>query len=134
MIECGWVMKKLEDKIVEYFNMWLKKDFSKIEEIFEDDIIYSESYGPEYHGLVQVGKWFADWGRHATVLEWNVKEFISKGNKIVAEWYYECNFDGVIYGFDGVSIVEFNENEKIYSIKEFKSKAEHNSPYKINSK
>jgi len=128
----GGLMKRQEDKIKAYFAMWLSKDISGIEEIFEDVILYSESYGPEYHGLVQFKKWFVDWCRHATVLEWNVKQFITQDKVTVVEWYYECNYDGVIYGFDGVSIVEFNENEKICSIKEFKSRAEHNSPYAIN--
>ena len=124
-------MKKQEEKIKAYFSMLLRNDISGIEEIFEDDILYSESYGPEYHGLEQMKKWFLDWCRHATVLEWNVKQFISQDKVTVAEWYFECNFDGVIYGFDGVSIVEFNDYEKICSIKEFKSKSEHNSPYSI---
>ena len=128
-MEYGWVMKRREDKILAYFGMWLSKDISGIEGIFEENVLYSESYGPEYHGLDQVKKWFANWCIHATVLEWNVKQFISQDKVTVAEWYFECNYDGVIYGFDGASIIEFNENEKIFSIKEFKSKQEHNSPY-----
>ena len=133
-MEYGWVMKRREDMVRTYFDMWLKKDISGIDGIFSDDVLYSESYGPEYHGLEQVKKWFIDWCRHATVLEWKVKQFISQDKVTVVEWYFECNFDGVIYGFDGVSIVGFSENEKICSIKEFKSKAEHNSPYIISSK
>ena len=128
-MEYGWVMKRQEDKILAYFDMWLSKDISGIEGIFEENVLYSESYGPEYHGLDQVKKWFANWCIHATVLEWNVKQFISQDKVTVAEWYFECNYDGVIYGFDGASIIEFNENGKISSIKEFKSKQEHNSPY-----
>ena len=129
LLDVGGVMKSREDKILAYFKMWLTKDISGIEGIFEEDVFYSESYGPEYHGLEQVKKWFVDWSRHATVLEWNVKQFISQDKVTVAEWYFECDYDGVIYGFDGVSIIEFNEREKICSIKEFKSKEEHNSPY-----
>jgi len=128
-MEYGWVMKRREDMVRTYFDMWLKKDISGIDGIFSDDVLYSESYGPEYHGLEQVKKWFIDWCRHATVLEWKVKQFISQDKVTVVEWYFECNFDGVIYGFDGVSIIEFDNDEKICSIKEFKSKEEHNSPY-----
>lgn len=127
-------MKMREEKIRAYFNMWLLKDISGIEEIFEDDVLYSESYGPEYQGLEQVKRWFADWCRHSTVLEWRIKQFISQEKMTVVEWYFECDFDGVIYGFDGASLVEFNDYEKICNIKEFKSKAVHNFPYAINSR
>jgi len=67
------------------------KNISGIEGIFEENVLYSESYGSEYHGLDQVKKWFANWCIHATVLEWNVKQFISQDKVTVAEWYFECN-------------------------------------------
>ncbi len=34
-----------------------------------------------------------------------------------------------IDGFDGVSIIEFNDDNKIASVKEFQSKHEHEYPY-----
>jgi hypothetical protein len=123
-------MKSREEIIQLYFNMWLTNNATGIETIFDDKIMYSECYGPEYHGISQVKKWFADWCVHGTVLEWNIKQFINQDKKTVVEWYFKCNYDGVISGFDGVSLIEFNQNEKICCLKEFQSKAEHNFPYK----
>ena len=47
----------------------------------------------------------------------------------VVEWYFECDYNNEISGFDGVSIIEFNKNMKIINLKEFQSKSEHDYPY-----
>mgnify|MGYP000270516664 CR=1 FL=1 len=51
------------------------------------------------------------------------------GNCTVAEWYFECEFGGVRDEFNGVSIILFNPDEKIVSLKEFQSKSKHYQPY-----
>lgn len=118
-----------EDIVKNYFQAWLDKNIEPLGNIFSDDIVYTECYGPEYHGLPQVLKWFSDWNINGTVLKWEIKNFIHQGAFTAVEWYFECNYDNEISGFDGVSIVEFNENMKIVSLKEFQSKSEHNYPY-----
>lgn len=50
-----------EDIVRKYFQAWLDKDIEPLKSIFSNDITYSECYGPEYHGLVQILKWFTDW-------------------------------------------------------------------------
>ena len=45
-----------EDIIKSYFQAWLDKNIESLRNIFSDDIIYSECYGPEYHGLPQILK------------------------------------------------------------------------------
>jgi len=117
-------------KLVEsYFQAWIEKDADVLKTVFSDDIIYSECYGPEYHGIEQVLKWFADWNKTGTVLEWSIKRFVSEGNTIVVEWYFKCDYSNVIDGFDGVSMIDFDDNRKIKGLKEFQSKAEHYFPY-----
>lgn len=123
------VMLRNEEIIKRYFNMWLDKDGSKLNVIFDINIIYSECYGPEYRGLEQVQQWFRDWNKRGTVLTWDIKQFIHQGNQTVVEWYFECEYEGNISGFDGVSLIDFNDNAKIISLKEFMSKAEHEYPY-----
>lgn len=46
----------------------------------------------------------------------------------VVEWYFKCDYEGNVDGFDGVTIAEFNEDMKICDL-EFQSKAEHYYPY-----
>lgn len=121
-------MKK-EDIIKQYFDAWLKKESSIFLNIFNEKIIYSECYGPEYFGIKQVLQWFDDWNKQGTVLVWEIKQFIQQGYTVVAEWYFECDYNDNRDGFDGVSVVKFDDNCKIVNIKEFQSKTEHSYPY-----
>lgn len=117
-------------KIMEmYFRCWLAKDGSNLTDIFADDIVYSECYGPEYVGIQQVIKWFREWNSKGSVLQWDIKDVIEQGNKVTVEWYFKCEYEGNTDGFDGVTIAKFDNNRKIYELKEFQSKAEHYYPY-----
>lgn len=118
-----------ESVIRNYFQAWMDKNIEILEQTFLDDVIYSESYGPEYHGLSQIIKWFTDWNKRGTVLEWKIKKLIHQDMVTVAEWYFQCDYDDKISGFDGVSIIEFNDNMRISNLREFQSKAEHIYPY-----
>jgi hypothetical protein len=119
-----------EEIINEYFCSWIRKDIKIVEKYFAHDIIYSECYGPEYHGIKQIKEWFTDWNRNNSVLDWKIKEFIHQNNTTVVEWFFKYKTNNEINFFDGVSIIKFNIHNKITGIKEFQSKAEHNSPYK----
>jgi hypothetical protein len=66
------------------------------------------------------------------MMNWNIKQNIHQNNTVVVEWYFKCNYNKKIDEFNGVSIIEFSEENKIKSIKEFQSKAEHYFPYNIN--
>lgn len=120
-----WQKKVISD----YFKSWLIKDINLLKTIFSEDVRYSECYGPEYHGIKQVQKWFMDWNNRGTVLEWNIKSFINQEFTTVVEWYFKCEYDNVIDGFDGVSIIKFDDDKKIKDLKEFQSKSVHYYPY-----
>ena len=120
---------KCRNIIETYFAAWLGKDDAALSLVFADNVIYSECYGPEYHGLDQIQRWFADWNRRGTVLRWDIKNMIECGNTVCVEWFFCCEYDGNTDGFDGVSWIEFNESGKIRALREFQSKAEHCFPY-----
>ncbi len=44
----------MEEIIKKYFQCWLEKNKEGIKEVFSDDIVYSECYGPEYRGINQL--------------------------------------------------------------------------------
>lgn len=118
------------EKLIErYFESWIKDDVSTLEEVFDNSIIYSECYGPEYRGLKQVKQWFEDWHKKGNVLLWNIKSFAHDKNVTAVEWVFKCEYNNEISMFDGVSLIIFNSNGKIVNLKEFESKAEHNFPY-----
>lgn len=54
-----------------YFQAWLDKNIEPLGNIFSDDIVYTECFGPEYHGLPQGLKWFSDWNKNGTVFNHN---------------------------------------------------------------
>lgn len=120
---------KYRDTIETYFSAWLSKNGAVLPMIFADDVIYSECYGPEYRGLNQIQHWFSDWNQRGTVLQWDIKNMIESGSTLCVEWYFRCEFDGCVDGFDGVSWIEFDEAGKIVSLREFQSKPEHHYPY-----
>lgn len=119
-----------EEIIRKYFNAWINKTPDVLPEIFSEEIVYSECYGPEYNGLNQIMLWFCDWNENGCVLEWPIKSFIHDKNHLVVEWYFKCIFKGETGGFDGVSLVTFDDKGKISVLKEFQSKSEHVYPYK----
>lgn len=118
-----------EEAIRKYFNAWLNADISELPDIFADDIIYSECYGPEYRGIEQLLRWFKDWSQKGKVLEWTIKRVIENSNILIAEWYFKCDYMGDVSCFDGVTIAEFNDDIKISKLSEFQSKSEHYFPY-----
>ena len=50
-----------EDLIIEWFQSWFDSHWNNFEVIFESDACYSESWGPEYKGIIEIKKWFNDW-------------------------------------------------------------------------
>lgn len=78
----------MEEVIRKYFQCWLDKDIDAVKEIFSDDIIYSECYGPVYKGIGQIIRWFEDWNQKGTVLQWDIKRVVVSGNTAVVEWFF----------------------------------------------
>ena len=70
-----------------------------------------------------------DWNQKGKVLEWTIKRSIEKDNTIVVEWFFKCEFEGNIDGFDGVTIADFDKEGKINRLCEFQSKPDHYYPY-----
>ena len=124
-------MTKTEKEIIisAYFDMWIDRDFSKIDTIFATDIYYSECYGPEYFCLSEIYLWIDDMLKKQKVLEWNIKRYIHSNDITIVEWFFKEQQGDTVNSFDGVSIIEFNSIKKISHIKEFESKAEHIASY-----
>ena len=119
----------MEKIIREYFNAWIEKDAETLKRVFAKDVVYTECYGPQYHGLEQILHWFDDWNKEGSVLEWPIRQTIEKENTIIVEWYFKCDYRNKVSGFDGVTIADFNEEGKIVCLKDFQSKADHIYPY-----
>lgn len=119
----------MENTIRAYFQSWIDKDLETFRNTFSLNAVYTECYGPEYHGLIQLLQWFCDWNRRGSVLEWKINRYLETGNTAVIEWYFRCVFDGDEDAFDGVTVADFDREGKIIKLCEYQSKAEHNYPY-----
>lgn len=124
-----WLISKREKIIKDYFESWINKNASILNEIFDSKVVYSECYGPEYRGIDTIERWFEDWHKRGKVIAWDIKQFIHEGNVVAVEWYFKCEYDGKIGKFDGVSLIEFNDVNRIVNLKEFQSKIPHYYPY-----
>ena len=65
-------MKNKEEIITLWFNMWLQKKNLGIDRIFSKNILYTESWGPEYRGIEKIKLWFYEWNSRADVLAWDI--------------------------------------------------------------
>ena len=91
--------------------------------------IKSECYGPIYRNKAEIIAWYKDWNKNGQVLEWPIKNIWIANEIAFVEWYFKCNYDGRVDGFDGVTIADFDNDMKISKLCEFQSKAEHYYPY-----
>jgi len=122
-------MKAREKVISDYFQAWIKKDVSVLENVFAPNAVYIESWGPAYRSRADIVQWFIDWSKQNNVLQWDIKLFLHEGKTCVCEWYFECECKGKVDEFNGVSIIDFDDDDKVVMLKEFQSKVPNVYPY-----
>jgi len=118
-----------ESLIKEYFSMWLTRNGDRLEDMFAEDALYVESNGNEYRGSHQIINWFNDWFSNGVVKCWDISEISHCGNRSFVEWHFECVCYNNPSAFDGVSIVDFSDDGKIHTLREFAAASEHELPY-----
>ena len=123
-------MEKREEIIRLWFDMWLQKADLGILDIFADNALYIESWGPEYKGSEKIKHWFDEWNTRGTVFQWDIKQYFHKGNQTVVEWYFKNAMnDGRVEAFDGISLIEWTPDDKICFLKEFGCNENRYDPY-----
>lgn len=122
-----------KEKIVrKYFKCWIDDDISIVEKYLDNNIIYEESWGAVYMGLEQVKIWFADWHKNNKVIQWDIKKVTVLDKKVICEWYFKGSCNGYIDRFNGVSVVDFNNKNKIVGLKEYMAEIPLVYPYRYN--
>ena len=128
-------MNEREKIIRLWFDMWLQKKDLGISEMFSDNAVYIESWGPEYHGSANIKLWFDEWNTRGTVLQWDIKQFFHKEDQTIVEWYFKNQMkNGKIEAFDGVSLIKWMSNDKILFLKEFGCNINNYDPYQHGDK
>ena len=108
-----------------YFNSWLLQDNSCWDELFAEDIYYSECYGPCYHGLDTLKNWFQHWNQFGKVLEWDIEHILLVEDQASVSWYFHTLYEGEEDAFEGVTLIQFDEHDKMCSVREFQSTLPH---------
>ena len=123
-------MNEREKIIRRWFDMWLEQQDFGIDEIFTEDVLYTESWSPQYCNRKTVKHWFQEWNTRGKVVAWEIKQFFHKENQTIVEWYFKNEMDnGSIEEFDGISLIEWTDENKIKSLKEFGCNLNHYNPY-----
>lgn len=118
-----------EQIIRNYFRAWLSPNLEVVQNIFDENAIYSECYGPVYRNKKEIISWFEKWNKQGKVIAWPIEKILINENTCIVEWHFKCNYQKKISEFDGVSIIDFNDQNKIISVKEYQSKSQHYYPY-----
>ena len=101
-----------------------------IDKIFTEDVVYTESWCPKYENLKTVKHWFNEWNTRGKVIIWDIKQFFHKENQTVVEWYFKNEMNtGSVEEFDGISLIEWTEDNKIKSLKEYGCNLNNYNPY-----
>lgn len=124
-------LEKRESRIRLWFDMWLQNRDLGITELFTDDAVYVESWGPEYHGAAKIAHWFREWNTRGRVLRWDIKDFFHKQDETLVTWYFENAMnDGTVEAFDGVSLVQWTRDDRIRFLQEFGCNLQRYDPYR----
>ncbi len=123
-------MDQKEAVVQLWFSMWLQKTDLGIRDIFSEDAIYMESWGPEYRGTEKIKGWFEEWNTRAEVLKWDIGQYFHKQNQTVVEWYFKAALhNGQIQEFEGISLIKWTQNNQICFLKEFGCNIDRYDPY-----
>ena len=123
-------METREQRIRQWFDMWLTRTDTGILDLFAPDAVYIESWGPEYRGAAKIRHWFEEWNTRGSVIRWDIRQFFHKGSQTVVEWYFKNKMDdGKIEAFDGMSLIEWTPDGRIALLKEFGCNENRYDPY-----
>ena len=76
-------MNEREKTIRLWFDMWLNQQDMGIDDIFTEDVIYTESWSPQYNNRKTVKHWFQEWNTRGKVVIWEIKQFFHKGDQMI---------------------------------------------------
>ena len=76
-------MDKREQMIRLWFSMWLEKKDLGMDDIFAENVSYTESWGPCYSNRETVKHWFQEWNMRGSVIAWDIKQFFHKENQTI---------------------------------------------------
>jgi ketosteroid isomerase-like protein len=91
--------------LTEYIDAWIAGDVERIAHAVAEDCVVTECYGPVYRGRGRVRQWARTWFEAGGVVHrWDVADRFVSGDREVAEWTFECTWQGERGVFDGATM------------------------------
>lgn len=122
---CSKATSTQERAIQDYFAMWVTRDFSRFDELFSPCCRYEECYGPIYEGTEELHRWIEHMLAIQHVMAWDIHDMVlaADGRRVTVAWTFVAT-ERESYTFDGCSVIHFDEQGRIDSIREFEAKHE----------
>lgn len=119
-----------ERSVAEYFSMWVRRDFSRFDELFSPHCVYEECYGPVYVGLEELHRWIDQMLARQTVTSWEIHsvEPTSDERTLYVSWTFSAR-EEYEYVFDGVSRIHFDAAGHIDHVREYQAEHERHRPF-----
>ena len=126
---CSKATSAQERAIQDYFAMWVTRDFSRFDELFSPCCRYEECYGPIYEGTEELHRWIEHMLAIQHVMAWDIHDmvFAADGRSVTVAWTFVAT-ERESHTFDGCSVIHFDEQDRIDSIREFEAKHERRFP------
>ena len=117
-------VQEREKKIRDWFEAWLSRDDFCIDTVFSENIIYRESYGPVYIGINQLHRWYKEWNTEGTVLKWEIHDILHNESTTAISWRFTCRMNSKNHdsSFDGMSLIRWDQNDRIVELTEYACK------------
>lgn len=106
-----------------YIAAWIAADPERISDAVAKDCVVTECYGPVYYGRERVREWADKWfGDGGIIHRWDVTDRFEAEDRQVAQWVFECTWDGHRSSFEGATIARLFQGELV-EIREYQTSA-----------
>ena len=76
-------MMNNRDSIIRmWFRMWLDQKDLGIDNIFDDNVVYTECWGPRYSDKKTIKIWFDEWNTRGKVIKWDNLQIFHHENPV----------------------------------------------------